>query len=54
VTHIEAAARRVEARAIENRMEPLKRKLEEDDITREELQELLRLQALARALSRTS
>jgi hypothetical protein len=48
------ATRRVEARAIENQMEPLKRKLEEDDITREELQELLRLQALARALHRTS
>jgi DNA primase len=48
------AARRVEARATENQMEPLKRKLEEDDITREELQELLRLQALARALHRTS
>jgi DNA primase len=48
------ATRRVEGRAIENQMEPLKRKLEEDDITREELQELLRLQALARALSRTS
>jgi DNA primase len=48
------AARRVEARAIENRMEPLKRKLQEDDITREEQQELARLQALARDLSRTS
>ena len=48
------AVRRVEARAIEQQMEPLKRKLEEDDITREELQELLRLQALARALHRTS
>jgi DNA primase len=47
------AARRVEAHAMETQMEPLKRKLEEDDITREELQELLRLQALARALSRT-
>jgi hypothetical protein len=35
-------------------MEPLKRKLQEDDISREEQQELLRLQALARELSRTS
>jgi hypothetical protein len=35
-------------------MEPLKRKLQEDDITREEQQELARLQALARDLSRTS
>ena len=34
-------------------MEPLKRKLEQDDITREEQQELLRLQALARKLSQT-
>jgi DNA primase len=48
------AARRVEGHAVERRMEPLKRKLQEDDITREEQQELLRLQALARALSRTS
>jgi DNA primase len=48
------AARRVEAHAVERRMEPLKRKLQEDDITREEQQELLRLQALARELSRTS
>jgi DNA primase len=48
------ATRRVEAHAVERRMEPLKRKLQEDDITREEQQELLRLQALARELSRTS
>jgi DNA primase len=48
------AVRRVEAHAVERRMEPLKRKLQEDDITREEQQELLRLQALARELSRTS
>jgi DNA primase len=48
------ASRRVEARAVELRMEPLKRKLQEDDITREELQELQRLQALSRTLSRTS
>jgi DNA primase len=48
------AARRVEAHAVENRMEPLKRKLQEYDITREEQQELARLQALARDLSRTS
>ena len=47
------AARRVEAHAVEARMEPLKRKLELDDITREEQQELLRLQALARKLSQT-
>jgi DNA primase len=48
------AARRVEAHAVEARMEPLKRKLQMDDITREEQQELLRLQALARQLSQTS
>jgi DNA primase len=51
---IAEATRRVEARAVELRMEPLKRKLQEDDITREEQQELLRLQALFRTLSRTS
>jgi DNA primase len=48
------ATRRVELRAVERLMEPLKRKLQADDITREEQQELLRLQALARELSRTS
>jgi DNA primase len=48
------ATRRVEARAIEAGMEPLKRKLAADDITREELQELQRLQALARELNRHS
>ena len=48
------AERRVRAHAIERQMEPLKRKLEEDDIPREALQELLRLQALARSLHRTS
>jgi DNA primase len=48
------AERRVQAHAIERQMEPLKRKLEEDDIAREELQELLRLQDLARSLRRTS
>jgi hypothetical protein len=51
---ISDAARRVEAHSVERQMEPLKRKLQEDDITREEQQELLRLQALARSLSRTS
>ncbi len=51
---ISDAARRVEAHSVERLMEPLKRKLQEDDITREEQQELLRLQALARSLSRTS
>jgi DNA primase len=48
------ATRRVELRAVERQMEPLKRKLQADDIPREEQQELLRLQALARELSRTS
>ena len=48
------AARRVEAHAVERLMEPLKRKLDTDDIAREELQELRRLQALARELNRTS
>jgi hypothetical protein len=47
---IRDATRRVEAHAIESQMEPLKRKLEADDITREELQELARLQALVREL----
>jgi DNA primase len=51
---IEDASRRVEAHAVEARMEPLKRKLHLDDITREEQQELQRLQALARQLSQTS
>jgi DNA primase len=50
---IEDASRRVEAHAVEARMEPLKRKLHLDDITREEQQELQRLQALARKLSQT-
>ncbi|MEO9176889.1 MAG: DNA primase [Gaiellales bacterium] len=49
---IDDATRRVELRAVERRMEPLKRKVQEDDITREELQELQHLQALARTLSR--
>ncbi len=40
------------ARGRAPQMEPLKRKVKEDDITREELQELQRLQALARTLSR--
>jgi DNA primase len=51
---IASAQRRVQAHAVEREMEPLKRKLEEDDIGREELQELSRLQALARSLSQTS
>jgi DNA primase len=49
---IDDATRRVESLAVERQMEPLKRKVKEDDITREELQELQRLQALARTLSR--
>jgi hypothetical protein len=51
---IRDASRRVEAHAIESQMEPLKRKLDADDITREELQELARLQALVRELTRTN
>jgi DNA primase len=49
---IDDATRRVESLAVDREMEPLKRKVQEDDITREELQELQRLQALARTLSR--
>jgi DNA primase len=47
---LEEAARRLEARAIEGRMETLKRKLSDADVSREALQELKHLQARAHQL----
>jgi hypothetical protein len=42
---MEEAARRLEARSIEARMETLKRKLSDADVSREALQELKHLEA---------